>query len=459
MNNTFVGLLRRLPHGALIFKYDEKWVYSPGGVPLSLSLPLTTKTYSGSVVLNYFGNLLPDSERTKRILAKKMAFYRQEDFDLLAAIGRDCVGAVQLFPREEEVAPDQTIQATPVSEKDIEEILKNLKNHPLGISAEDRFRISMAGSQEKTAFLKLDDQWYLPHGSTPTSHIFKAQMGVLRDGVDLSQSVENEWLCLQICKEFGLPVAHAEMAEFGSVKALIVERFDREYAGSLLLRYAQEDLCQVCGISSTQKYEYDGGPGIVEITEILTRSDNPTLEKTIFMKSQIVFWLLAALEGHAKNFSVFLVPGGIRLAPIYDVKSAHPLIEKKQLSDENARFAMAVGDDRHYLLREIKRQHWLQTAKRARFAEADMRRLLDEIAEHTPTAVSNVLSKLPVNFPQEVSHPIFSGMLKAASLLQEEPSYESEGQKQGSADRNHLPPKLVPVISERHDDLPEDALF
>ena len=48
--------------------------------------------------------------------------------------------------------------------------------------------------------------------------------------IDLSQSVENEYLCTLIAKEFGLPVPHCFMMQVGQVKALAVERFDRRYA-------------------------------------------------------------------------------------------------------------------------------------------------------------------------------------------------------------------------------------
>lgn len=45
---------------------------------------------------------------------------------------------------------------------------------PLGMQDEDDFRLSIAGAQEKTAFLQINKQWQLPLGPTPSSHIFKA---------------------------------------------------------------------------------------------------------------------------------------------------------------------------------------------------------------------------------------------------------------------------------------------
>ncbi|MEQ1664360.1 MAG: HipA N-terminal domain-containing protein, partial [Bdellovibrionales bacterium] len=250
LNNTPVGALKKLSNGALHFQYETTWVNSPNAIPLSLSLPLTTHIYAGDVVINYFDNLLPDNDSIRKTLALRMSLNNQEVFNLLSAIGRDCVGAIQLIPEQEGFPLSKKINALPISDRAISEILKNLKNSPLGINPEEDFRISIAGAQEKTAFLKLKNGWHIPQGSTPSSHIFKVQMGVLRDQIDMTHSVENEWLCLQICKAFGLPTAEAEIADFNGVRALVVERFDRELTENSMLRYAQEDFCQAAGLPS-----------------------------------------------------------------------------------------------------------------------------------------------------------------------------------------------------------------
>ena len=41
------------------------------------------------------------------------------------------------------------------------------------------FRISIAGAQEKTAFLRHQGKWCRPIGSTPTTHIFKLPLGLV----------------------------------------------------------------------------------------------------------------------------------------------------------------------------------------------------------------------------------------------------------------------------------------
>ena len=417
MNNVLIGTLKKLSNGALELTYKKEWVESRDSIPLSLSLPLTLTTYSGDVVINYFDNLLPDNDGIRKALAQRMSLNSQEVFDLLAAIGRDCVGAVQLVPDGEKIEPVTKIKSHLISNTEIAEVLRNLRSYPLGVKPGEDFRISIAGAQEKTAFLKAGNKWHVPQGATPSSHIFKVQMGMLGDLIDMRHSVENEWLCLKICKAFGLPTANAEIADFDGVRALIVERFDREFAAKQIYRFAQEDFCQVAGVPSHMKYENQGGPGIIKILDTLTKADDPRNDKRFFIKSQLVFWLLAAIDGHAKNFSVFLVPGGIKLTPLYDVMSAHPPIAKNQIPYHKAKLAMAVGENRHYKIKEIAKRHWLQTAKKAKFPLSEVNEIIHEVTEQTPKVVSKVKAQLPTEFPSDVSSPIFDGMIELARIL------------------------------------------
>ena len=136
---------------------------------------------------------------------------------------------------------------------------------------EKDFRISIAGAQEKTALLYYQKKWCRPLGMTPTSHIFKLPIGFIQhQNMDLSDSCENEYLCLEIARAFGLPVANTRIENFLDVKVLIVERFDRQWSSdkTWLMRLPQEDLCQALGYSPNLKYEADGGPGIAEIYKI-----------------------------------------------------------------------------------------------------------------------------------------------------------------------------------------------
>jgi serine/threonine-protein kinase HipA len=324
MNGQKVGTLTRTSTGVLEFSYCDAWLQSEHCRPLSLSMPLAKHTYAGERVENFFDNLLPDSQAIRNRIQTRFAAATSKSFDLLWQIGRDCVGALQLTP--EDVAPDvHKILSMPLTDGQIADRLHGYRTMPLGMKVDEDFRLSIAGAQEKTALLKLERQWHLPLGATPTSHIFKLPIGQIEhSGMDLSDSVENEWLCHLILKAFGIPVAHAEIAVFDEVKALVIERFDRRWAKdhSWLMRLPQEDMCQALNVPSALKYESDGGPGLVEIMELLFGSASSLADRRIFMRQNLLFWLLAAIDGHAKNFSIYLLSGGsFQLTPAYDVMS------------------------------------------------------------------------------------------------------------------------------------------
>jgi serine/threonine-protein kinase HipA len=163
-----------------------------------------------------------------------------------------------------------------------------------------------------------DEKWRLPIGVTPTSHIFKPAMKEGPDGADFSDTPWNEWLCLELCRTLGLDAAQAKVILFVGKPVIIVERFDRIWHDGILYRLPQEDLCQAMGVPPSRKYQSDGGPGIIEVLQFLNSSEYPYEDRLKFIKAQIVFWLLAAIDGHAKNFSVFITPSGFKLTPIYD---------------------------------------------------------------------------------------------------------------------------------------------
>jgi len=407
------------------FSYDGSWLASTNARPISLSLPLSqgTTAFTGDTVENYFDNLLPDSLAIRKRAASRFGAASIKAFDLIEKIGRDCVGAVQLMPHGEPPADVRQIQATPLSETDIEHLLNDTLSGPGPRidSQEDPLRISLAGAQEKTALLKHDGQWCRPLGSTPTTHILKLPLGSIAGGmVDFSTSVENEWLCAQLAQAFGLPAAQCQIEQFGAHKVLVVERFDRKRIGNWWARLPQEDFCQVLGIPSGLKYEHDGGPGIAAILDKLRGSSRATEDRETFLASQLFFWLLAAPDGHAKNFSIFLEAGGnTRLTPLYDVLSAWPVIGDSpgKYQWKKMKMAMAVrGKNAHYKMAEILRRHWNHTAK-SNAVGSDLEPTIARFIERAPQAIAQVRAQLPAHFPTTVSDSIFNGILRQIEVL------------------------------------------
>ncbi len=405
LNNRRVGTLSHATSGAIGFSYHDNWLGWEHALPVSLSLPLRESPYRGEPVAAVFENLLPDSDKLRRLVAEKVGARGIDAYSLLARIGHDCVGALQFIAGDDDL-PDAAgkLSGEPVDAAAIEIILNGLSQAPLGLARDDAFRISIAGAQEKTALLYHDNNWIKPHGTTPTTHIIKTQIGRLPGGMDLSDNVENEYFCLKLTEAFGLPVNTATIEIFGETKALVIERFDRRWTkDGRLLRLPQEDCCQALSVPPTLKYQSDGGPGVVDVFDLLKGSDTPIEDQEVFLKAQLVFWLIGATDGHAKNFSVFLSPGGsYRMTPLYDILTAQMALNARQIERKQMKTAMSFGDNRHYRLDRINGRHFMQTAMRAGFSRKRASMIIEEVADRAPEALEAAAAPLPGNFPSAV---------------------------------------------------------
>ena len=402
-----------------------------GPRPLSLSLPITPDlTISGPVVGHYFDNLLPDDERIRRRVSARFKLGSTDVFELLQAIGRDCAGAVQLLPAAQPPLGFDQIQAEPMDDQAVARHLRGVAAAPgLGNDLDDEagddpLRISIAGAQEKTALLRVGSQWCRPLAATPTTHILKLPLGLVGGRrLDMSDSVYNEWLCAQLPRELGLPVAATDIGHFDEQTALVVERFDRQWQEApqrWIARIPQEDFCQVLGLPSEDKYEAQGGPGMARCLEVLRGSATAAADIRNFLCAQLAFWLLAATDGHAKNFSVFLLPGGrYRMTPLYDVNSAWPIIGAgaNRMAWQEAKLAMAVrSKNTHDQLARIQTRHWEGLAQRSGVDSAwqAMQNLVARVPAAIAAVQTQITSEQPSGFPQRLAEAIFAGLTQQA---------------------------------------------
>ncbi|HEY4080129.1 MAG TPA: type II toxin-antitoxin system HipA family toxin [Burkholderiaceae bacterium] len=430
-NGERVGRWTISARGDMELQYEESWVRSPQGRPLSLSLPFNphNEALKSDAIGHYFDNLLPDSTAIRKRVAARFKTGSVEAFDLLRAIGRDCVGAIQLLDESESPTNLAQINAVPVDEASIERhLLSMVTPNQFGAALEpdDDFRISLAGAQEKDAYLWWDGAWHKPRGTTPTTHIFKLPMGLVGGrNADFSTSVDNEWLCLKLLKAYGLQVANATIASFGSQRVLVVERFDRRVANGRILRLPQEDFCQATGTSPLVKYENEGGPGLQKLFALLRQSQAAEADMRTLMTSQILFWLLRAPDGHAKNFSIRLHAGGaFQLTPMYDVMSAYPIIGNgaNLWSSREVKLAMALlGKSRHYTMASIQRRHFNSTALKVGLG-TDAEDIIQELLRRTPEAIAEVQRELPKGFSQRVADSVLGGLERAAVRLEGMPT-------------------------------------
>jgi serine/threonine-protein kinase HipA len=420
MNGELVAHWAVARGGTHTLTYTPEWLRSSKVRSLSLSLPITpSREVRGPAVAHYFENLLPDNDRIRERLSRRFKTRDTEAFSLLQAIGRDCVGAVQLLPDGAEPKGWGRIAAEPLNDAQLGALIDAVPaDTALGLQAgdDDLFRISLAGAQEKTALTRVGRRWCRPHGATPTTHIVKLPLGLVGGSrrVDLSDSVENEWLCAQLLAALGLPVARAEMAEFDGRKVLVVERFDREWMDGKrwIARLPQEDFCQALGQPPAKKYERDGGPGMRSCLGLLAGSSDAEGDRTLFQLAQLAFWLLAATDGHAKNFSIFLSKGdSYTMTPLYDVISVWPYLGEasNQIHWKRASLAMALRSKNvHYALHGIEARHWHTLA--TKHGGPPVWQAMQTLVARVESAIDAVQPELPRGFPVRTWEPIVQGM-------------------------------------------------
>lgn len=415
------------------FRYDEAWVADPDACPLSLSLPFPPDhaALRGAVVGDWFDNLLPDGDAIRPRLSERLDLGAADAFDLLGALGRDCVGAVQLLPPGASPVGFDRIDATPLDEAGVERAIDAALaggRRRRDDDADGFVPVALPGAQEKIALLRRDGRWFRPRGATPTTHLLKLPLG--RTGPpqgDPGDAVSNEWLCSRVMAAFGLDVASCDIARFGRHEALVVERFDRAFQagpdadGDRIVRRPQEDLCQALGVPGARRYEADGGPGLRDLLRVLDAGTNAAADKAALVKAQMVFWLLAATGGHAKNHSIVRAPGGgHRLAPFYDVQSAWPVVGGGGLRaielQKKTRLALALREkSAHWGLSDIGARHWDDVARLA--GRVDARALRDEVADRLPEVLRRVEAELPPDFPAPLADAVLGGMRSLAPRL------------------------------------------
>lgn len=182
------------------------------------------------------------------------------------------------------------------------------------------------------------------------------------------------------------------------------------------MRLPQEDFC----LPPHLKYESDGGPGLRDLASVLKGSLRAEQDLTNLLITQLLFWMLAAPDGHAKNFSIRVLPQGrYQLTPLNDVMSIWPVEGKRpnQFSRFRSKMAMAVlGKNRHYLFKDIQRPHFNDIAGKY-FDRVDAEELIGRVSETVPIAIEVMQRKIPEGFPDRISESVFKGLRESTEFL------------------------------------------
>lgn len=328
------GTLRQDGRGLMSFRYDESY----RGVPLSLSMPVSNRTYGQDVVRPYLFGLLPDGERQRRAIGREHDVSANNPVALLDHIGLDCPGAVQ-FVRPERLGEvvTHTGELRELTDHEVALRLKAVRDGGdvswMGMGE----RWSLGGNQGKLALAMEGERCHECRGAAPTTHILKNGVAGFR------LQALNEYVCMRCAQRCGVAVAQVAYRFFEDEPALVVERYDRvRDATGAVARLHQEDLCQALSVMPDSKYAADGGPSARDVQRLLAGTVHSKLNLLLFSHQLFFNALIGAPDAHAKNYSVLLGLGrNAGLAPMYDVASGLAYERMRR----RARLAMSVGGE------------------------------------------------------------------------------------------------------------------
>ncbi|HSC21266.1 MAG TPA: type II toxin-antitoxin system HipA family toxin [Solirubrobacterales bacterium] len=355
LHDRRAGTLRRKDNGNLQFRYDHEYVEA-GGQPLSLNLPLRKEGFPHRDCLAFFGNLLPE-EDVRAQLALATGISASNDYRLLERFGGDVAGAVTLLAPGEPPPSADRGELELLSPERLDEILVGLPQRPLAADEAGEVRLSLAGAQSKLPVVEVEEGFALPHGSDlPTTHILKPEPA------RFPGLVANEFFCMRLAAAAGLEVAEVKRAEtLSGLPYLIVTRYDRDLTQEPARRLHQEDLCQALGKPHFEKYQAEGGPGIVEAMALIDEvSTAPARDRPQLWLALVFNVLIGNCDAHGKNYSLLYDARAPRLAPLYD------LVSTAAYEELTPRLAMSIDGAKE--LGEVGPAAWERLATEIGFA-------------------------------------------------------------------------------------------
>ena len=327
-----VGQVDVAADGSLSLRYNERWLWTAGAFPLSVTMPLRAEPYPSDVISPWLANLLPEEEQLQ-VLTRSLGLDQADVLAVLAEIGGDTAGALSFDAATERAlwayTPLTTFYDTPDPRLALERYFEDLGRRPF-LVGEEGVRQSLAGGQKKSALAVLapdgapvlrlpqdGDVLAIPLNGAPSTLIVKP------DNPNLPGITENEVWCLRMAQAIGIEAAQTTILQSSKRTAIGVLRYDRRVGRSgQLLRLHQEDFAQANGLPPGQKYERGTLPGL-DLKTLLETGRHVTANDALALLDQVIFNILVAnTDAHAKNYSLILPVGAApRLAPLYDVST------------------------------------------------------------------------------------------------------------------------------------------
>ncbi|MDH5376830.1 MAG: HipA domain-containing protein [Gammaproteobacteria bacterium] len=406
--------------GRFSFSYEQSWIEHVDGYPISPALPFQrppqqSDEFHSVNVRRFFENLLPEGQALEDAAASHRVA-KGNLFGLLRWLGQESTGALALLPDGETPEKINNVMRK-IRRQELSERIRDRANRPFNVW-DGRVRMSIAGYQDKlSVYVDNEGTFNLVEGEFASTHILKPEPR----NPKLSQLVANEHFCLKLSAALGVPSASASILRVPE-PVLLVQRFDRIAHKTGVERLHVVDSCQVLNLSVNHKYERNFGCGrdvahirdgvsLEKLFSIAALTQSEAATRMTLIRWTILQYLIGNSDAHGKNVSFLVEPGGLRIAPAYDLVSVciYPDIEHE--------FAMAIGDE--FNISKVRAYDWAEFAACCNIERRLLVREMNRMIKTLRTQIQN-LAELPEYETEEKAllHKMSRLILKQATQLE-----------------------------------------
>ena len=390
-SDIYVGMLSGTNAEDTVFSYADEYLNRNNCQPISISLPLAEQSFSVKQTRIYFEGLLPEGF-TRKCVAKHLQADEKDYLSILSVLGSECLGAIKIIP---EGRARHQVGYTRLTEQEVRCLAEEGVTESVRLVAKAHLSLTGASGKVGLYYDQEKEQWYLPVGTAPSTHIVK------QSHVRLKKIVANEQLCLLTAKKFGIDVPESFIfkTESSSDEAVlfVTKRYDRimddecKKVNGLKVpfRLHQEDFSQALGIPAEDKYEKNERGYLQQMFALLRKYSLDPITDQLKLWDIVIFnYLIGNTDNHIKNLSLLYSKDlrTVSLAPAYDIIST--VIYES--SSEN----MSVSIGGLYSLREIKRENFAKEAQKVGLGKGIAMKHFDEMVSNFESVLNTATREL-----------------------------------------------------------------
>lgn len=373
------------------FTYADSYLSDSENRPISISLPLEDRTFDAKRTRNFFEGLLPEGF-TRRCVAEWMHADANDYLSILAGLGNECLGAIKILDENaKKIAPEYRM----LCDEEVRSLAKEGATESAQLVTKAHLSLTGASGKVGLYYEEKEQQWYLPIGEAPSTHIVK------QSHVRLKKIVTNEQLCLLTAKNLGIEIPDSFIINTGNSEdedvLFATKRYDRKISpigktlGGLAAPYRlhQEDFAQALGIPASEKYEKNQEGYLKKLFDVLRNySSDPIADQLKLWDICVFNYLVGNTDNHIKNLSLLYGEDlkSIRLAPAYDIIST--------MIYENSTELMALSVGGVYHINEITRERFEEEADMIGLGKKMAMKRFDKMAAGFENAMKSAKTEL-----------------------------------------------------------------